>query len=145
MLTNPSIVRRGNHFIRMGGEIIKDGWVLIDGPWFSLLEAVRGESWMPVRLDKAAVDLHSFMCEFTDMPIWRPLEFIEWEPMMWHPGILLHPKMVGRMDFGWNKVLTLRKRVGYFMRPDARLPAFLNYPEWIEDEWYVDAMMGMGN
>lgn len=141
-LHNPSIIRRGNHFIRMGGEIIKDGWVLIDGPWFSLLEKIRGSSWVPVRLDKPILDI---VWEDTYKLNIRPLEFIEWEPMMWHPGILLHPKMVGRVDFRWNRVLTFRKRVGYFMRPDARLPAFLNYPEWIEDEWYVDAMMQMGN
>ena len=138
---NPSIIRRGNHFVWIDGK-----WALIDGPWFKRLEALRGDSWIPVRIyyptpsEPIALD-----CFLNGPPTQYRSEEVEWEPMMWHPGILVHPKMVWRAGYDkWNEVLTKRKRVGYVMLPDGKLPALFSRLEFPKDAEWADMLMREG-
>lgn len=134
-LHNPSIVRRGNHFIQIDGK-----WALIDGPWFRYLESFQLNH---VILDYAPPP--AMVWDMQGIPYFERRDCVMWERIMWHPGHHLHPQMVGRMDERWNDVQWKRVRGAYIMLPDGGLPAFLNHREWIGDEDWADSMMQMGN
>jgi len=139
---NPSIIRRGNHFVWIDGK-----WALIDGPWFKRLEAFRGDSWMPIRIHyPAPLEPIALEC-FLNGPYKWQAEEVEWEPMMWHPGVLMSPYAVRLPAFNsarWNEVLTKRKRVGYVTLPDGKLPALFSRLEFPEDEDWANMLMREG-
>lgn len=100
---------------------------------------------MPIRIHyPAPLEPIALECFLNGLYNWQAEE-VEWEPMMWHPGILVHPKMVRivRRD-KWNEVLTKRKRVGYVMLPDGKLPALFSRQEFPKDECWADMLMRQG-
>ena len=144
---NRSVVRRGNHFIRLENE-----WCLIDGPWFSYLERLSNGSSMPVRLPYfGASDV--IVREMTADEMYEHLsssniQEVEWMPKRWYPGFVNpwrfrreidpEPPMLNR----WNAWMAGRIKTGYILLPDGRLPEFLAAPDTKGDEdayWWHDA------
>jgi len=145
---NRSVVRRGNHFIRLENE-----WCLIDGPWFHYLERLSNGSSMPVCLAYFGAPDVTFK-EMTGEEMYEHvspsnLREVEWMPKRWRPGFIdpwygktwasarelyLHDR--------WREWLFGRTKIGYTLLPDGRLPEFLAAPDTKGDEdayWWYDA------
>ena len=136
-----SIVRNGNHFICLEGE-----WCLIDGPWFDYLEWLSRGGSIPVRLhyhEHGEVQLPTESMEL----VMSTMKEVEWEPRMWYPAFVnpwrfaalpgLHP-----LRDRWNEWMARRRRRGYVLLPDGKLPPFLNrsMPEEPKTRgWWYDA------
>ena len=144
-----SIVRRGNHFIRLENE-----WCLIDGPWFDYLERLSNGSSVPVRLAYFGESPCIFVDRMTADEMYEHIstsniQEVEWLPKQWHPGVIdpwkgkawatarelyLHDR--------WHEWLVRRTRTGYTLLPDGKLPEFLAAPVLQGDEdayWWYDA------
>lgn len=119
-----SIVRRGNHFLRM-----ECGWVLIDGPWFRLLDGFDYDTvYIPYIPPLEPLVLtgdynlpESAMVE---------LQELTWQRVRWHPGYSSHLKRFIAYPY-----LHSRTKYGFKVYPDGRLPCFFNHVEWIETQW----------
>lgn len=130
-----SIVRRGNHFIYLDGA----GWVLIDGPWFDRLEKSRVEFHL---ISVLAFEPISFTA--TGSPETGPPPPNEWERTAWHPGgMSLHPDL-GCLAWRWNQVLAERRKAGYRIWPDGKLPCYFNRLEFVDDPWWHDQLVELG-
>ena len=77
---NGSIVRRGNHFIRLENE-----WCLIGGPWFDCLATLSNGGSAVVRLDYFEIPPIMWTKLNDDFEM-RPFKYVEWLPKVWHPG-----------------------------------------------------------
>ena len=143
----PSIIRRGNHFIKVPGEYWNGspvGWVLIDGPWFNHLSWL-GRGCHTVKLPQA---FNWSECSiYGDIELTMPMqEGIEWEQIRWHPGTSIHPNTLNDqwLAYKWTQVLAKRKRRGWRISPDGRLPAYLNHIQPVDDPWQSEQMYQMG-
>ena len=136
-----SIVRRGNHFIRLEGE-----WCLIDGPWFEYLRRLSNGSSMPVRLSYC--DKWEPVWSIADEPPHMgDIKEVEWLPKRWYPAHI-NPWRFGVLPGHhplrdkWNEWMAGRIRKGYVLMPDGELPPFLNRPMPNEPHtrsWWADA------
>jgi hypothetical protein len=126
-----SIIRNGNHFIRLdyqGPLTCGMGWVLIDGPWYEIFKNYKYDHFRVLK--------YQSFDRRDRLP--RRIEYEEliWEKVWWHPGTIVHPRnLPWHLQRKWSEVLNGRKRQGWRLLPDGRLPAFFNRPDWIEDEW----------
>lgn len=143
----PSIVRRGNHFVRLPGDYWNGkpvGWILIDGPWFDYLTKL-GNGYHTVMLPKVRDWAECAIC--TDsLPVMLPREEIEWEQIRWHPGTSIHPDALNDrwLAWRWREVLAKRKRWGWRLSPDGQLPAYLNHVQFVDDPWQSEQMYQAG-
>lgn len=130
---NSSIVRRGNHFIRLEGE-----WCLIDGPWFNYLEGFYRYSSTPIFI--SVVDPHPRYYKFEDFdfPSHTNIRCMEWEPRRWYPEYIYPPII---FKDRWNEWMNGRIKTGYVLLPDGKLPAFMGMevPEDADDWWWDSA------
>lgn len=139
---NGSIVRRGNHFIRLENE-----WCLIDGPWFDSLERLSRGGSIPIHLpysDHMEMDLvwdsdEAPRCSYKEVEwlpkAWYPAYHNPWKAMVWARWEELY------LQDRWNKWIAGRRRRGYMLLPDGELPEFLNRqaPKDADRDWWYDA------
>lgn len=122
MDNEPHLIRRGNHFLKLGDL----GWVLIDGPWFECLSA-----WEDPRII---------------MPRWHG-GVVEWGVVYYNPGNFVtrtHFKsMPIHLLWKYEKWSKSRDRIGYRVLPGGLLPCFLNEPEYDEQLGRLDFEPGL--
>jgi len=140
-----SIVRRGNHFIRLEGE-----WCLIDGPWFEYLKRLSRGCFSPVRTE--VVDPHPRWYNFRDFNLEFGVcinpHYLDWEQRRWYPShvnpfankrwasfreLWLHDR--------WQKWMGNRVKMGFVLLPFGRLPEFIDMeiPDDADGHWWWDA------
>ena len=91
-----SIVRDGNHFIRMDAQ-----WTLIDGEWFDMLKNVNQRTWITAK----PPEIHFSSLQDGDLPKSFEMETQRWEQIRWSNG---HP-------YGRKFLYRYVSRLGYWM------------------------------
>lgn len=135
-----SIIRRGNHFIRLDGC----GWVLIDGPWYRQLEEHRNPHVLMYSLKPLSVAMIEESESYPDIVQTRE---VTWERLRWLPS---HSGNVWKNFVGvclfdrWQRLLHNRLKFGWRMLPDGVLPAYLCQPELAEDWQHSNYLMEKG-
>lgn len=134
--SNQSIVRRGNHFIR-----IDDKWVLIDGPWFDQLSGY-GERFVEL----VCPVTHLASMEETCDPgvVTYHYTTITWKRVSWVNGVYLDWDRLYTSSFVRARLMMRRYHYGFMVYPDGRLPAYLNRPDEIDDEYTSERLVKMG-
>lgn len=162
---NSHIVRRGNHFIRIGHQVRPGfAWMLIDGPWFDYLNI------MSKRQDNA--QFISVAHYVPSEPTWHtpdtlPVsidvpEAIVWKKIAWSPGSSIMPTYkpklpwdrlpklkgfppthgVGTLAERWRSFLNHRTKFGWCVMPNAPLPLALNCVKGnVDDPHFIDCLL----